>query len=258
MMEEPPALKQMRKIQLIQQALAILRQDKLRGFRIDIETDSTIQANADAEKENRIEFIKGVTDFIGMASTVGAGDPDFAPLAGKMLSFVVRGFRVGRDLEAAIEEFCDKAQQQAKTAQKPPNPEEIKANAEMMKAQAEIQRQQIENQGENTNAQIELRMKELDVEMKKMEMAMRQMDMRIKAAEMEHGRVEIAHKQRELGMKTVKELGGDSDQMVDPHVHMLAQAAKAFEIASRRHAAPKEIIRDKNGKARHIITHFQE
>ena len=99
-MQEPPALKQMRKMQLIQSALALLRQDKLRGFRIDIETDSTIQGDAQQEKESRIAFIEGVTQFIGQAAQIAAGVPDFAPPAARCFSSQSGVSRVGRDLES--------------------------------------------------------------------------------------------------------------------------------------------------------------
>lgn len=151
--------KMQRKMALIADAIMLLRNDKLRGFRIDIETDSTISGDAEQEKEQRTQFVEGVTKFIETAGRVGAQIPEFIPLAGKMLQFAVRGFRVGRDLEGAIEEFCEAAESKAKknAANPPPNPE-------MEKAQAEIARQKIENEGEQANNQANLQMKGMDVE----------------------------------------------------------------------------------------------
>jgi hypothetical protein len=48
---DPEALKMQRKEQMITDAILLLRNDKLRGFRIDIETDSTVAGDAQAEKE---------------------------------------------------------------------------------------------------------------------------------------------------------------------------------------------------------------
>lgn len=161
--EESPESKQARKDEMIARAIELLRNDKLRGFRIDIETDSTIQGDAQEEKQSRIEFIEGMTKFIEMAAQVSAQLPAFAPLAGKMLQFGVRGFRVGRDLETAIEEFCEKAEQVAKdNASNPkPDPEQIKQETEKIKQQGEIQSQQVEAQSEQTNAQIRLKEAEM-------------------------------------------------------------------------------------------------
>lgn len=161
---ETPEQKQERKMQMIADAIMLLRNDKLRGFRIDIETDSTVAGDAEQEKEQRIAFVEGVTKFVQVAAEVTSVSPTFAPLAAKMLQFAVRGFRVGRDLESAIEDFCEKAETQAK--QNAANP---KPDPEMMKAQAEIERQKIENQGEQANSQADMQIKQMDLQMKQME-----------------------------------------------------------------------------------------
>jgi len=154
--EETPEQKQARKIDLIAKAIELLRNDKLRGFRIDIETDSTIAGDAEQEKESRIAFIEGVTKFIETAAQVTAQAPAFAPLAAKMLQFAVRGFRVGRDLETAIEEFCEQAEKQAKenAGNQKPDPEQIKQETEKIKQAGEIRAQEVEADSERTNAMI--------------------------------------------------------------------------------------------------------
>ena len=152
--------------------LELLRNDKLRGFRIDIETDSTVQADAAEEKSARIEFIEGVTKFIEAGAQVTQQVPEFAPLAAKMLQFAVRGFRVGRDLESAIEDFCEKAEQDAKAAAANPQQktdpkvqaETIKAEVAKLQAQADIKAQQVEAASEAQNKQMEMRLKAMDIQ----------------------------------------------------------------------------------------------
>lgn len=167
LLQPPESMEQKdaRKIEMIAQAIQLLRQDKLRGFRIDIETDSTIQGDAEQEKAQRIEFLTSTTKFIETAAQVTQMVPEFAPLAAKMLAFGVRGFRVGRDLESAIEEFCEKAELDAKQkALQPPKP-----TPEEITAQGDIQRQQIENQGEQENNQANLQMKQMDMQIKQLD-----------------------------------------------------------------------------------------
>lgn len=254
----PPAIKQMQKIMMVQQAISLLRQDKLRGFRIDIETDSTVQGDIEQEKQARTEFIQGVTQFIETAGTVGAQLPDFVPLASKLLQFGVRGFRVGRDLENAIDEFSDKAALQAKARANqpgPPNPELIKAQTEQMKAQAEIQRQAVENEGEKENALIDLQGKQVDAQMRQMEVNMKQMEVRMKEMELRMKEADLQAKHQDLQVARISQ----GDNTFNPkHIQMFSEAAKVFDLASRRHAAPKEIVRGPDGKAKHIITHFKE
>ncbi len=235
------------KLASIMEAIALLRQDKLRGFRIDIETDSTVQGDQEAEKSARIEFIKGVTDYMKMAAEVGGMIPAAAPLLGKMLQFGVRGFRVGRDLESAIEDFVEKAELDAKQKAlqpKQPSPDEIKAQSEMAKAQSEIERQKIENAGEERNAMIDLESKKLDVQMKQMEIQIKQMEL--------HGK----------GMDLQAAGGGTQDMGaifdLTSKIKDIASAAKMIHTASLRNAAPKSIKRDKDGRATHVMTDFEE
>jgi hypothetical protein len=169
---ESPDQKQQRKFMMIADALQLLRDEKMRGFRIDIETDSTIQGDAAEEKAARIEFIEGVTKFVETSAQTIAMAPEFAPLAAKMLQFAVRGFRVGRDLEAAIEDFCDKAEQDAKAAAANPQQkvdpkvqaETIKAEVAKLQAQADIRAQQVEAASEAQNKQMEMRLKQMDMQ----------------------------------------------------------------------------------------------
>jgi hypothetical protein len=142
-------------------AISLLRDEKLRGFRVDIEVDSTVYGDAAQEKQDRVEFVESVTKFIQVSAQVGAQIPQAAPLFGKMLQFAVRGFRVGRDLESTIDDFVDEmdklAQQHAsqqQSQQGQPNPEQIKAQAAMATAQSDLQQAQIKGQSDQQTAQI--------------------------------------------------------------------------------------------------------
>lgn len=197
-------------VQRIDAAITLLRNDRLRGFRVDIEVDSTIYGDAAQEKGDRTEFITEVTKYLQTAMMMSQQVPEITPLLGKLLQFGVRGFRVGRDLESSIEDFCEQAvkisKQKQIEAQNKPNPEQIKANAQaqqaqataqaartraqsdiaksnsdiqvaqteaqtsQQQAQAEVVRQAAENQGEQQNNQANMMMKEMDVRMRAMEL----------------------------------------------------------------------------------------
>lgn len=207
----PPEMQaKMAGLQRISDSIKLIRNERLRGFRVDIEVDSTIYGDMQQDKANRVEFLTSVTQFLEQALGMSMQMPEITPLLGKFLQFGVRGFPIGRDLESAIEEFCDQAvvtaKQHAAAAAQKPNPQDIKAQASMITAQsrakevdsrvqsegmktqmsaqqtqakiaadqqksaAEVQRQALENQGESANSQMDLRMKELDMQMKQMEM----------------------------------------------------------------------------------------
>ena len=202
----PELMAKMEGLKRIAAAISLLRDEKLRGFRVDIEVDSTVYGDAAQEKQDRIEFVEAVTKYIETAAQIGATVPQASPLLGKMLQFAVRGFRVGRDLEAAIDDFTDEMEKlgeqraaQMAQQQNQPNPEQVKAQAAMATAQsdlqqakiksqsdlqqtqlksqadaaqgqAEVQRQQVENAGEQANAQADAQRAQDDVKMRMMEM----------------------------------------------------------------------------------------
>lgn len=187
----PEMMDKLKGLQRIFKSIQLIRNEKLRGFRVSIEVESTIYADAQQEKGDRTAFIASVTKFMTEAMQISMAMPQATPLLGKLLQFGIRAFPVGRELEQSIEDFCDEAEVAAKqkaSMPQPPNPEQIKAQAMMAKskadiqaaqmkmqtdqqsAQAEVARQQIENQGEQANAQQDTVQKQMDMEMRKLEL----------------------------------------------------------------------------------------
>lgn len=135
-------------IDRIMSAIDLLRKDAPRNYRIDIETDSTIFGDAAQEREDATTFVKEVTGFLQGAAQLGAELPEAIPVLGRMLQWGVRKFRVGRDLESALDDFVRKVDKRVKDQLKnpKPNPEEQKAQIEMAKTQAETQQQREKHQ----------------------------------------------------------------------------------------------------------------
>lgn len=246
----PPPDPQVQKDQIIAQALELLKNEKLRGFRIDIETDSTIQPDANRDKQAVNEFITAVTAFVEKSSQVSAMVPAFAPLAAKFLMFAARRYRVGRDLESAIEDFAEEAMMQAKqaAANPKPSPEEIKAQTEQMKAQAEIKRQEIENQGEQANGELDYKSKLLDVRIKEIEMYMKQLDHNVKV---HTSNMDLATAAVEASAPDGEGEGKSNGFQMHPHVMatQLGEVAKRLDDVTKRLSTPKRVVRDQSGKA---------
>lgn len=108
-------------------AVALLRDDRLRGFRLDIETDSTIEIDAQTEKQARTEFLASAAQFITSVLPAAEKMPALTPLFGQMLLFGARGFKTGRELESTLEQTVRKLDSDAATkmglqAQPKPDP----------------------------------------------------------------------------------------------------------------------------------------
>ena len=97
-------------------AVALIKRDGIRGFRLDIEADSTIAPDEQMEKQARVEFLQQMIPMLEQVVPIAQGNPPLASLAKEMSLFAVRGFRVARPLEEAFEKAFDAI------AQMPPQP----------------------------------------------------------------------------------------------------------------------------------------
>jgi hypothetical protein len=166
----------------IDAVMGLLRDGAMRRFRIDIEVDSTITGDESQERQDRTSFIEATTKFIESWGPIVAQQPLMAQLAGELLLFGTRAFRVGRSLEEVIEETVDKLEQQA-SQPKPPPPippveqakiqtAQVHAQAEGAKSQASVQTAQIKGQSDQQSAQLELAGKVQEHQHKQAEHAM--------------------------------------------------------------------------------------
>lgn len=120
---------ELQKTVTIDQVMKFLRDNKIRPFVLDIETDSTIFPDEMAEKQARSEFLTAFGTAMQQIVPMVQGAPESAPFAAEILRFALAPFRGGRVLDAAIDEFADQMIERSKQPQ-PPNPEVIKAQAQ--------------------------------------------------------------------------------------------------------------------------------
>ena len=77
-------------LQVTPEMLQIMRSDKLRSYRIDIETDSTVFEDAQMEQRNRIEFVNTMGAYLEKAIGIVQVAPEMTPIAFQALEFMVR------------------------------------------------------------------------------------------------------------------------------------------------------------------------
>src|SRR5438445_7869700 len=87
----------------IDAVVQLLRNDRMRGFRIDVETDSLVEADQTQERNDRTAFVQAIGGFFKEFGPIVQQMPPLAPLASALLQFAVRGFKVGAELEETIE-----------------------------------------------------------------------------------------------------------------------------------------------------------
>lgn len=145
----------------LEAAVQLLRDDKMRLFRIDIETDSTIEADQQQDKETSVEYMQSVGKFMEQYVKFGEVAPQFAKVMGNTMLFVARRFRAGRLIEGELEEATEAYQDslKAKSQQQPPNPEMMKVQMQQQAKQAELQ---IKTQAEQAKIQLDQQKAQLE------------------------------------------------------------------------------------------------
>jgi hypothetical protein len=142
----PKKLKEGLKLPTWEEALDILRDDKQRAYRIDIETDSTVAGDQAADQKAITELLTGISAFIQQAGpAVQAG---YMPLdaAKSLLMTAVRRFKMGREVEDALDMIG--VEEEGEEEPKGPDPTQIAAQ----QAQAAEQAQQMQEMKEQLGA----------------------------------------------------------------------------------------------------------
>jgi hypothetical protein len=144
--------------QLIPQAIALLRDQASKNFRIEVTSDSMIYQDEQQEKQDRIAFLASVGQYLQMALPAAQAAPELTPMLVEMLKFGVTAFKAGKQLEGIIDETADKLRETAKQqAQQPPQPP-VELQKVQMEQQAEMQKLQMQAQIEQAKirGQMEL------------------------------------------------------------------------------------------------------
>ncbi len=88
-------------------AVALIRKDGVNGFRLDIESDSTIALDEAQERTDRTEFIGELLPLLQQIIPVAMGNPQAAEFGKQLVMFGVRAFPSARGLEDSLEQLFD-------------------------------------------------------------------------------------------------------------------------------------------------------
>ena len=153
--------------QYIQPALALLRDESAKNFRIEVTSDSMIFQDEMQEKQDRMEFLSAIGGFMQQVIPAAQAVPEMTPMLMEMVKFAVTAFKAGKGLEGIIDETADKFREQAKAQEgqpKPPTPEQQKLQGQMQLEQAKLQASQ--QQAQQT-MQLEQQKMQMQMELEK-------------------------------------------------------------------------------------------
>ena len=155
--------------------LALLKDDLSRSFRIDIETNSTVEPEAAEDHQNITDMLTALGQYLnGVAPLVANGTMPFEVAQGMMLA-IARRFRFGTEIEDYLRNM------------KPPQPQDngteaasqqkaLQAQQQMAEQSLQVKQQQGEMalQAKSMQAEKALLEKSVDLELREMQLKMEQ------------------------------------------------------------------------------------
>jgi hypothetical protein len=140
----------------IEQVLQFMKNQRTKSFVLDIETDSTIQADENAEKQRRTEFVGVLSTLLPQLSMMITAEPQTASFCGELLKFATAPFRAGRTLDGAIDDLVQQMEQKGNQDQSNNNPAQINAKTALQieNMKQETERQKISQEGQIAQQQM--------------------------------------------------------------------------------------------------------
>ena len=273
--------------QYIPQAIALLRDEASKNFRIEVTSDSMIYQDEQQEKADRVAFLSAVGSFLQTALPTAQAAPELTPMLLEMMKFGVTAFKAGKQLEGIIDQTADdlrKTYEQSKGQPKPPPPEiqkvQMQQQAEMQKLQmqAQLEQAKMQNQMQLEKAKQEYQAQENQLKFQ-LEEQRNQMDreMEVKVAQMKmmterNTQVMLAHINNGAKIEVARIGSDDSDgaaayaheeDMAQAMAHPMQPIADAIgrgnqemamaisnlaQTLNEQNNRPKTVVRGQDGK----------
>lgn len=174
-----------------EQLLGLLKSDALRSYKVDIETNSTLDADVSEDKENMTEFVNSLSQFLlAVQPLVERGSMPF-DAAKAMLLQMSRRFNFGAEVEDELKKMQEG---------EPNDPEADKAQQEVEQAKQELEIERMKFEQEK-----EIQQMELEMERKKMELEMQYMQREMQ--------LEMQYRQKEQQLQADKYLNSIQGQL---------------------------------------------
>ena len=273
--------------QYIPQAIALLRDEAAKNFRIEVTSDSMIYQDEQQEKSDRVAFLSAVGSFLQTALPTAQAAPELTPMLLEMLKFGVTAFKAGKQLEGVIDQTADElrmAYEQTKGQPKPPSPEmqklQMQAQIEQAKMQNQAQLEQLKMQNtmqvEKAKQEYQAQENQLKFQLEEQRNAMdREMELKVaqmkmmterntqvllahinNGAKIEVARIGADESNGEMAYMTEEDAAKTMEHPLQPIADAIGRGNQEMAYAisqlvnsiNEQHSRPKTVIRGQDGK----------
>ena len=134
---EPHVLQEMTDIEVTPEMIDMMRTDRLRSVAIDVETDSTVFEDSEAQKASVAEAVNAASTLLPQVVQTAQVAPEMTEVIFEMLALSMRALKGGRMMEDTIERARQAMMQRLSAPPPPPQPDP-RAEAQQAKAEADI------------------------------------------------------------------------------------------------------------------------
>jgi hypothetical protein len=162
---EPSLLERMTAISVPPEVVAVIRDDRLRSYRVSIDTEESSAIDTAMDQKNRTDFLTAMVQFLqAVGPLVSSGSLGFDQ-AKQMLLFAARAFPGARELEESLESI-EQPQPQSNPADKLVEVEsaKVQAQTEQAKADTQVKIARLELDRQKTQADIALKEQKLEID----------------------------------------------------------------------------------------------
>lgn len=199
-----PLLQQMEQVKAQLQApqwtqiLELLQNDLQRAYRVDIETNSTVEPEAAEDQKAIAELMAALGQYLQSVGPLVINGAMPFQAAQSMLLAITRRFRFGSEVEDSI-----------KAMQPPKPPEDGKAQQQAMEQQKQLAEQSLQMKQQQAEMQIQKKAMQAEMQQKQAEMDLSVREMQLK------GEQQIFQMQQQLAEKTVSLHAGHESLKLD-------------------------------------------
>lgn len=201
------------KLQHLMQLQALMHEKLATTYRIDVETDSTVQADVTRQKKELTEFMGAATSYFSAVLPLVKEGTLPMEVAAEIFASAARMFNLGKSAEDAVEKMIGMAKERAAQPQ-PPDPARAQQEAEAQRRHAEDERRAQFEQAERDRKTEESRAKlAIDQQKARDESQQSQVDLRIKLTDLRIRETDLAIRETELMARRATGLFGPATQL---------------------------------------------
>lgn len=230
---QDPAIQQRMAAPVWGEVIGVLKDDMQRAYRIDIETNSTVEPEAAEDQKAMTEMMTALGQAMNsLAPLVAKGVMPFE-VAQSILLAIAKRFRFGSEIEDILKQM------------KPPQPEGDNGQAEIQKAQAQMQQMQAQMQQKEQAMQQQVKQIEGEKSLleKKVELDLREIKLNAQEAELQM-REQVATERQTLREDKFKTTVSATDKVRSANEKVAKQGEQVAQQADSKVAQGIQVLQD--------------